>query len=709
MPVGTIDIKLRPLRLAFLLNPSDSLSLFETIKVNSFLWGGSFNPIIPCYKRRPEIWGNKFSKGASATDITLGYVQAFDLDFIVPVGDIDVKRYNIANKYVIEFEKILSDVGDDGTPSYGVGLFEILKHLYKKEFKFIRNHPLNLSFPLINSKFDLFLSSFFGSVPDQVDETIKNNFDEYLNITRPEVSISNYFEYFPSTELFPRRLTEEEITPLRVNSFRDGKCVFFMDANRALDIIDYWNLRSSGWSVLPIVKQVSKEKNVINIVKEFIERNFLPYRHNPKMFHSTTILKSRYTTEDEVSAFTKSLKIAKSKETERFKYSTQHWYPRIWDNWAREKDGVGQCRLEVKEEQHDLQTISEHASFATLDPDFVSRFGGHGTCRYANDVDIRIYGENGEPYAEVIPTGIEHVAHSIGAIGFREWRISNKGLVYLSSHKNWKMTLSPPKAKNVMISWFKSNGWDVELSPPGLIAYEMLKQLEGKWGIVILAKRGLIELLNKMSDGKSLLNNAFWGNIQKIANNDKYQLDPKGFLQRLTDLNIFRLGVNIQCPVCQQRSWYTLTDLDYETKCPTCLNESSIPSHSPNDIKWSYRSFGAFSLPKQAYGVYTVLLTYYFFSRVLDGATTPLMSFLAKKDDIDIEADLSIFFQKTQFGKDKRELLFIECKTFNRFEKKDISRMKVIAKEFPGSIIVFATLNSSLTKNEKALIRPIVR
>ena len=236
----------------------------------------------------------------------------------------------------------------------------------------------------------------------------------------------------------------------------------------------------------------------------------------------------------------------------------------------------------------------------------------------------------------------------------------------------------------------------------------MLKQLGGSWGIAILTRPGLIKLLNKMSEGKSLLKNAFWAEIQKITNEDKFNRDPKGLLKRLTELKIFRIGVDIQCPICQQHSWHSLSEFDYETKCPICLNQSDIHSHLPDDIKWSYRSFGPFSLPKQAFGVYTVLLTYYFFARTLDGATTPLMSFIANKNTIEIEADLALFFQKSKFAKPKRELLFVECKTFNRFEKKDIERMKVLSKEFPGSVIVFSTLNSTLTQKEKRLIRPLV-
>jgi len=87
------------------------------------------------------------------------------------------------------------------------------------------------------------------------------------------------------------------------------------------------------------------------------------------------------------------------------------------------------------------------------------------------------------------------------------------------------------------------------------------------------------------------------------------------------------------------------------------------------------------------------------------------MSFNAKRGNKNIEADLGLFYQNTntEFGKEKREIIFAECKTYNRFAKKDIDRLKILASAFPGSIIVFSTLNSSLTTNEKKLIRPFVK
>jgi hypothetical protein len=709
MPVGTIDIRLRPIRLAFLVSPLDKRSLLQAIQINSFLWGGLFNPIIPFYRRIPKTWGDKLSRNVTGKNIVDGYIKAFDPDFIVPIGDIKIDDYQFSDEKIIQPVEIMSGIEDDGTPRYGIGIFEILRHLYKKEIKFIRKEPLQIVFPKISPRFKLFLSSIFGVLPKTIDDVVKKNFDKLLSIDRPPLTIQDYTNSLSGRKLFPRRITKFEINPLRIKSHNDGQCIFLMDAINSLDIIDYWNLRASGWNIIPIAKQVCELYSVKSIALEFIEENFFPYHHNPKMFHGTTLLKSRNISEAELKEFTLSLKIPKPDSPEKFKYSMRHWYPRIWDNWAREKDGVGCCELEVKEEQHDLQTIPDHISLRTIDPDFASRFGGHGTSRFANEIDIRIYGDEGEPYAEVIPEGNKSIAHSIGAIGFGNWRISNEGLVYLSTHTKSKMTLSPPIAESVLTSWLQSKNWIVNVSSPGLIAKQMLKQLGGSWGISILSKPGLIELLNKMSEGKYLLKNAFWGKIQKIANENKFKPNPKGLLKRLTELKVFRLGVEIQCSICQQHSWHTLSDFDYETKCPICLNQSDIPSYSPNDIKWSYRSFGSFSLPKQAFGVYTVLLTYYFFARKLDGATTPLMSFVAKKNNIEIEADLALFFQESKFGKPKRELLFVECKTFNRFEKKDVERMKVISKEFPGSVIVFSTLNSNLTQKEKRLIRPLVK
>ena len=709
MPIGKVDVKLRPIRLAFLVRPSDRNALHRAIMINTFFWGGLFNPIIPYYDRIPNNWRNNYDGKQSAKEIVKGYINAYSPDYLVALGDFNVDKSIYPEANIIDADEILSHIKDDGTPMYGVGLFEILKHYYEKEARFLRKEPKNIIIPELTGNCKLFLSSVFGVLNEDVDRIVSNNFDELLDIERPPISTSTYTKYLSMDNLFPRRLAMEGIEQMH-NTFHGNKeCIFLMDGCKSLDIIDYWNLRALGWNVIPIAMQAAHLDEVKKTAIDFIEDNFIYYSKSTRIFSGTTVLKSRNTSDKALNEFILSLNIKQDTNNSPHKLCIQNWYPRIWDDWARESDNASPPKLIAKEEDHDLQAIPEKISIRSLDLEFANRFGGHGTPRYANELEIRLYGDDGDLYASVIPDGLENIAHTIGAFGFREWRVTKDSLVYLVDYKNSHITFAPPQAKRVMSAWLESKGWRVELSTSGLISYQMLRQLGGTWGIGILKRKDLIELLSSMSDGKPVLQKSLWGNIQKICNKDNYSSDPKYILELLTEKNILRLGVVIQCPVCQQHSWHSLTDFSYETECSICLNESKIPSHSPDEIKWAYRSFGAFSLPKQAFGVYTVLLTYFFFSHCLDGSTTPLMSFTAKKNDIEIEADLSLFFQRFMYGKMKRELLFVESKTFNRFEKKDIERMRVLSREFPNSIIVFSTLNHSLTEKEKKLIKPLAK
>ena len=54
--LGTITTTLRPLKFAFLVHPRDRSGLREAIELNTVLWGGQFNPIIPTYQRLPADW-----------------------------------------------------------------------------------------------------------------------------------------------------------------------------------------------------------------------------------------------------------------------------------------------------------------------------------------------------------------------------------------------------------------------------------------------------------------------------------------------------------------------------------------------------------------------------------------------------------------------------------------------------------------------------
>ena len=89
MAGGTITIRVRPIKIAFLVDPSDHAALYRAIELSSFLWGGSCNPIIPAYRRTPAKWEpHRVRRLISPADIVSGYLDGFDPNLVVPVANV---------------------------------------------------------------------------------------------------------------------------------------------------------------------------------------------------------------------------------------------------------------------------------------------------------------------------------------------------------------------------------------------------------------------------------------------------------------------------------------------------------------------------------------------------------------------------------------------------------------------------------------------
>ena len=758
MTRGTVKVKLRPIKLAFLVHPNDKESLLKAIEINTFLWGGTYNPIIPTYRRIPQKWEDSPFKNPTAQSVVSGYLDNFDPDYVVPMGECVDYNLDIGHRTKIDdVSEILERVEKDGVPDYGIGLFEVLSYLIETELKFERREPLNICVPRFGTHFHLFFASIFGEFTENIDSIFCKNFAGTLDAKKIDCSVSNYTEFLNPRKLFLSRMTQFYIK----SRGRSKQCVFFLDATKPLDVMDYWNLRAIGWNVIPIPKQFAQSGKTKQLTRDFIAENHIPHYSNPEIYHHTTLLKSRSISEDQHRQFSDSLDISHSDETHKNpKVVLRTSYPRIWNEWARGPDHVECCELEADTDEHDISENKETVHFKTLDPEFISiHYAGFDASRFANEIDLRLYGDKGLR-AEVIPEAEVELVRAIDKFHFLDWRISKKGLVYLSRHSENTIDLSLPQAEAVFTRWMKLKGWTVELSPPGRIVKQMIQQLGGVDRTWILAQEGIIELLGRMNsrnlilskllnqtsdllkrlkhnefqtakneiegfvkylkeiqpqlggDEKSMSEEFVWGEIQRIANQtgDRIEGAAERILQQLIEAKVFQLGMEVQCPTCTKRSWYSVKAADSELQCSGCPAQFSFPPVS-KEVKWSYRTLPPFNLPNHVDGAYTVLLTLRFFSdfSLLNGATTPLMSFTAQKDGMKpLEADLALFFRESKFRNSRTEVIFAECKSFNSFGKKDVDRMTDLGKAFPGAILVFAKLEEHLLDEEKAILCPLV-
>ena len=119
MATGSLKVKVRPLRLAFLVPPKDETAIRMAIETSSFLWGGAFNPILPVLPRLPK--GSKRIGGTATTAQAMleGYLDTFDPDFVVKVGALESADLKFGDRDIIKCSEIVEGIKDDGTPGFG--------------------------------------------------------------------------------------------------------------------------------------------------------------------------------------------------------------------------------------------------------------------------------------------------------------------------------------------------------------------------------------------------------------------------------------------------------------------------------------------------------------------------------------------------------------------------------------------------------------
>ena len=593
---GTVDVKLRPIKIAFLVHPDDKNSLLKAIEINTLLWGGIYNPIIPIYEEKPRTWEDSSSKSSNFQDIIFGYLNNFDPDYIISMGECSDYPFHLGyRKKIADISKIIGSFEEHRTPNYGISIFEVLDYFCKVELKSPQRYTQDVYLPQFDSRSQLFLSSVFGTLSDNFRTVFWEDFKHALDAKEMDCPAPNYVEFLNPQTLFLARMTSLYI---EVRNYRE-RGIFFLDEDSGLDIMDYWNLRAIGWNILPVPKQLTQSDPNKQSILDYIEEHYLSHGPKSERHYKVKVLKSRSISEDEHQCFLNSF--------EASKITSHTSYPQIWDESARRMDlagRIGCCELVSDTAAHDVWTVQGAINFATVPPKFLSRW--HDTPCFANEVEWRLDDEK-TLLADVLPEGNGKLARFITGVGFPdELRLFGKGLVYLAQHQNGIINLSHPQAEGIFTKWLELRGWTVELSPAGRIAKRMLQQLGRVNDTSILARKGILDLLWEINRGdeKKLAEQYVRGKIQQVENQQSIyskiasEVLGKEILSRLIAARVFQLGMEIQCPICAQSSWYSVKEVDYELQCPKCLEELSFPSES-KEVKWAYRTIGPFSSSNQ--------------------------------------------------------------------------------------------------------------
>ena len=703
-----INLRLRPIRFAFLVRPNDARHVQEVFRINTCLWGGKYNPIIPFFKKLPHWWERKGIRFENAKQVINGYLDFFEPDFLVEAEKGLANDFGFDPERVLKLTDLLIRGRSRSREKYGFDVNDLYKDLYRKEFQFERRHEDNIVFVRAESpSFANFVSCLFGDFPTQRSlKYFEKNFKSVFGPNEVILDPESLLKIYRSGAADPLRIAHAKLTV----DYHDhlDPTLFILDASQPKDLIDFWNLRATHRNVIAIPVQWLEELS--SFCKKFIKRNYrpLPGNSNGVMIQPTSMFSRSIADEDIEEIHKKYLRVDTPDAN-----LIQTWYPPIW----RETPGYAvrtmRPTLYSEKKSIDLQINESNpeVQFHSLSPDFASQYGGK--CRWANVVRLRSWG-NSDLVATVFPCNYKRTIHSKLRLGGEFLQSTVEGLVFYPEYKDIQERWNLVDGPTTLNSWFKQENITARLSDAGRATQQIIRTLGGFWGVSSLAHKGVVEFFNEMSRKpvtKSAHHQEFRNKIDN-AITDEF-LRERNF-KTLVERKAVELGLELKCTICGSWSWHSLASLDHLLSCDLCLKEFPFPITAPTDSnlsRWAYRLAGPFALPDYARGGYSAALSIRFFGQVLGGMDNSITwssgQELTFGDGKKSEADFIIWSQRKQmFGQDyPTEIVFGEAKSFGNdvFKSEDVTKMKLLAQSFPGSIIVFSALKdgSELSSEEK--------
>ena len=725
MPYITLNLRLRPIRFAFLVNPNNSQQLLEVFRVNTCLWGGKFNPIIPIHKDSAGHLSEKEKQ------IAKKYLDFFEPDFVVETEEGISEGLNC--KRTLDISQILAnepeEMGDKVT-YYG----QNVKSLYETEFESNSSSMRkNIHVRAEDDQFKNFVACNFGDFPEE--ERLKHFRKSYERCFSP--SYQTFGLNTPDLVYSP-----DYQSPLDMNYFNnysENKAAFFLlDVKDNRDLIDFWNLRGIYQNIkaVPIQCLTKFSPYLSEFEKKYYpapESNkiiFVPFRPG----NSVPIFSSSISQKIAEKFYKQYIQCNPNKDMRSYWNNYPYWksateffkneYPPILEAKRKKID------IELNEKNHEVNLdllcpepkesggIFLWANIITIQ-DLNHQIATVFPYNYKeNFISLNIVKEKFDNYLESSIWDYHPKNYPSDERIKKELLSTSEGLVVFSHCKRFSERLILMDGINLIKNWVQSHKKvkASNLSDAGRTTQQIIQLLDFE-GISSIATKNTIELLNEMSN-KQFKSFQFKEFHNKFDQDIKTESSKNSVAKILIKNKVVKLGMEIECDKCKKFSWYSLEKLNYSLVCDFCLESYPFPVFKPNQIKWSYRVIGPFALSNYAGGGYATALSVRFFTNIIGRYWARIMYHgepyyydSPKKSDLDdkvtwspgqeleltseekIEADFILQTQRWDKGRiEYLNTIFGEAKSFGKFEETDVDRMKKLAEMFPGSLLVFATM-----------------
>ena len=738
-----VDIRLRPIRFGFLVRPDDKENALEIFRINTCLWGGMFNPIIPFFESVPSWLESEGFHFENPKQMINDYLDFFEPDFLVEEEEGLAEEFGFDPERVIQLRHILEHPGGRSADQYGLSVYGIYQDLYAKAFQFEQRHknPVVHVQPA-DTVFTNFAAANFGSFP--VHEQFRYFERNYKSVFNPEgktldaAVLSELYQlgYSSALEIGCTKLQVGYNAPLL-------STLFILDAHESKDIVDFWNLRAIHQHVIPVPIQWINDLSPF--CKQFIRDNYRrqPDDATPNMV-GPVLMFSRSLSEGNVEEMVKNYSFVEEGDV----YTIQRWAPSIWYKLSAQVASPTRPTIAADRKIMNVPIDGDNPEirFDPLFPEFVSEYNRF---RVANVVRLQDWSNTSQALRLRDATKNDQIA-TVFPCNYKnpsvpkfqpepqsKWDYllpTTEGFVIFPSEEYMFERWSLVDGTTAFNQWFNDKEKVSAIrSDAGKATEQIIGTLGGLRDVGCLAHKGVIKFLDKMTGRVTKASHycEFQSKIHNAINSEK--LKDRTF-ETLVKRKAVELGLKLKCSECSKWSWYSVGQLDYSLICNFCFKQFDFPIIDPTDkkhSKWAYRVVGPFALPDYAQGGYASALAIRFFADIIGGFDQAGVTWSSaqklKLQEEPVEVDFMLWYRRKDifgtersffgtglpiFGLDRpTETVFGEAKSFGEhaFKQDDVDRMKLLAEKFPGAILVFAAMKEKLSPSEINRIKKLAK
>jgi len=674
------NVKFRPVRVGWCISNGDFVALTKAFRLSHCLWGGRFNPVIVIDDEAPARH----------------LIELFHVDILIPVGEDERCR---------AFAKTITHLPD---PLFREELFGkgwssgrcVLLDVYHPIRKFFERHIKDKPTAKRNAILYQWAGSdpcaaafeaMFGTYPT-TEETGVNYREFVIKHTAAkeiEIDARSPLDGAAIRAVTPNALTGLDVSrELGAEYYETG--FFVGEAGSFSHLVEFWNLRAAAIDLFFFDKNsTARFGPAVEALSEFLAS--LPPHPNLGPRRLCLWLKTNLS-DEELKLFPAHLSLREVSEST--------WDDRIWKGLKVNPP------LMYLGERSSLAQISEGPRRPTVTvpigemPGFNERpFNSQHlvvtlkpTVNYSCD-DKFVFAVPFVPEMNEY-FGREHHFH------WNRTRAGKDGLGIITQLWTEHVTLFGMDRFSLARQLFRTFGIAAEVSQPGLVCEQLVRQMGGIQGCRVFKISGVRKLIEQFGPSQNFTRSAAMRLIADLDGvtgrpnfsayenlhlepRDTDRLKPEDAFTYLLNQGVFRVGLQLRCTSCRLEFWRALDDLTSLVTCEYCGREfNALPQLKDRD--WAFRPSGLFGRGDHQEGGVPVALTLQQLDTTLRSESILwLPAMRLEPINAAVEPCETDFVLLCQDPRGRMSIVVGECKTNREISDEDVRKLSKVADAFP--------------------------